>query len=167
MRVFRVLTPRRVWLATLATLAVVATSPLPASAAPPQSATTARSADISTAISPTGLRIEADRDVTVKFVATVTNHGPSWARNVVVTDTWGAWVRGVVGVTSSSPRVSCSGVTCTLAGMRPGISFTIAVTLQFLMIFPEKNVSFDTFTATSTTVDPNLSNNSATCDVVD
>ncbi len=118
------------------------------------------SADLALTLDTTGQR-------ELKVVLTVRNNGPSVANDVVVTDT----VTGVTDGTARDFNVTPSGagtwtgqtltdLKANLQPMQPGAT----VELEFLVLIraPENGVVTNTATVTSSTPDPDLSNNTRT-----
>jgi uncharacterized repeat protein (TIGR01451 family) len=105
--------------------------------------------DNRTSAAPTG------RNLT--YTVTVTNNGPDPAEEVVMTDT----LPGSVTFVSATPSVgSCAGtapVTCLLGTMANGAVVTIDIVVKPTQVGSITN----TASVTSTTTDPNLSNNTA------
>lgn len=108
---------------------------------------------------------EADLATTMTgpFSATVTNNGPDSAVNVVVTDS--LFNAAFTGVTASAPSgASCSTqppAVCTTGSLAPGAVMTMTVFVVRECRFGVSQAIGSTATATSSTPDPNPSNNTA------
>jgi len=138
-------------LATLCSLAALAGWAAPAQAV--RSSQRTPEADLATTMSPTrGFTNYGNR---VSFTATVTNEGPNTAQNVVVTDSF--FTASFVSV--SGPGCTPPPITCTTASLAPGHSITITVGLVVRAI--HNQLMGNSATATSSTYDPNTSNNTA------
>ena len=98
----------------------------------------------------------------VSYTIGVTNNGPSDAQSVSLTDTIPAQATFVSMVQNTGPSFNCSGtttVTCTIATFAAGASATFTLTVH-----TNASVSggmLNTANVSSTTSDPNASNNSA------
>ena len=107
----------------------------------------------------------------ITYGIAVANHGPSYARTVVMSDNWwGGMMVTFVSVRGSAPSgVSCTAppagshgtVTCTTASLAPGASMAIALTVHVGFLFHNQLLD-DNATASSQTFDPNTANNTAT-----
>jgi uncharacterized repeat protein (TIGR01451 family) len=142
---------------------VAATAILGTSAASAKAA----SADLATTVSPNGWRMMMGP---VTFTATVTNDGPDYADNVVISDNWSGGMStfqsvsatAPSGASCTAPRVGTRGtVTCTTSSLAPDHSMTVRVTVRDMLIVARAPLE-DTATTTSTTFDPNTANNTAT-----
>jgi hypothetical protein len=98
---------------------------------------------------------------TALFVVTVKNNGPNTAHNVTVNNAVGFAALGGLTATPSTVVCALSTGICTKPWLRSGHSITVTVTVHYKEFI--HNMLFDdTATATSTTSDPNTTNNSAT-----
>jgi uncharacterized repeat protein (TIGR01451 family) len=105
----------------------------------------------------------------ITYRIAVTNHGPNYAHNVVLSDGWsGGWTTFVnagasapAGASCPPPTVGSHTVTCTAALLAPGASMTVNVTIHVRALF-HNQVLVNTATASSQTFDPNIANNTAT-----
>ena len=131
-------------------------------------ATTAPSADLATTIS----NVIAF-NTTASFTVTVTNHGPSTAQNVTITDSWygggGFWEFGgltaTAGVSCTTPPIGNYPlekrvVTCSTSSLGSGQSVVLSLRLNPILFTGRGGVT-DTATAASATPDPNSANNTA------
>lgn len=141
-------------------LATSLTAPVPAAAASP-------SADIAVTNSTSAPVIPSGVYVTETLTITVTNQGPDEAQNVTMTT---HTMYGFGGLTATAPAgVTCTtpptnsvngAVTCTTPSLMPNAVMTIKLRDRVLF-FHNQCVLQNTATATSTTPDPNLNNNTA------
>jgi hypothetical protein len=153
---------------SLAAIAVVA---VPATAQADTS-----SADLATTMSQPGLGVLFPYGVVYEvqpggttFNATVKNNGPDAASKVQLTDHWsGAFgtlryvqvVSGPAG-TSCAPTVGASNsVTCTASSLAVRQSLTIAVSIKTMSLGGRMSLT-NSATASSSTPDPNMANNTA------
>lgn len=126
-------------------------------------AATSSEADLVMTMAASGLAAPGEP---VSFRATVTNDGPDTAQNVVVTDTSipttfinVTWPFGVASCTT--PRLGGVGtITCNAPSLAPGFSLTLTVNLR-ARCWSNGQAVWNGATATSTTNDPNTSNNTA------
>jgi large repetitive protein len=159
-----------VLVALLALGTLVASSQPPAAAKlgkpqPAARATTTPSADLATTMSPT--RGFTYYGSPVNFTATVTNNGPAAAQNLVVTDNFSVATFRNVSWSVPSGAASCTHppfgghgtITCTTGALQPGQAMSIIVGLT-ARCFPNQLMG-NSATATSSTNDPDPSNNTA------
>jgi len=113
------------------------------------------SADL--AVTKVGTADEVTAGSAIGWTVTVTNNGPSVARQVTVSD---PTPTGVTGLTATPSTGSCAAGVCDLGDLAPGETVTIAVvgTVEANATAPVSN----TASVTSDTPDPQGDNNSAT-----
>ena len=122
-------------------------------------------ADADLAITKTGSPNPVDAGKPLVYTLTIVNNGPSNGAGVTVTDTLPA---GVVYASSTASQGSASDsgnvVTANLGSLAVGATATVAITVNV----DSSTVGSITNTATvaSASVDPNLSNNTATCTTI-
>lgn len=104
-----------------------------------------------------------DQGTNLTYTLQVTNNGPAVAQNVVVTDPLPSQVTYT---SSSTTQGSCSlsgtTVTCNLGSI--GVGGLVIVTINVnAATFSSSTLATNTATVTASTSDPNLSNNTSTC----
>ena len=99
------------------------------------------------------------------YTVTVSNAGPSTARDVKITDTLPSGTSFVSGVNGNGQTtcalVQSGTVVCDVGALEPGSSSTAYITVRVAPSLPPGALS-NTVTASSTTTDPNAANNTAT-----
>jgi hypothetical protein len=113
---------------------------------------------------PAGIRCNISTGTTLHFTVTVTNNGPDAAQNLVVTDNFQAanfagftWPFPNSCTTTTPPRGGT--IVCTAGSLDLGQHVTLTVTLKAACF--HNQIMFNGASATSSTDDPNTSNNSA------
>ena len=100
------------------------------------------------------------------YTITVTNAGPSTAQNVVISDHLTAGTTFVSGQNGNGNTVctlnQAATVVCNLGTLQPLASVTVFITVRVSASLSDTTVLQNTVTATSTTFDPDTSDNSAT-----
>jgi uncharacterized repeat protein (TIGR01451 family) len=157
--------------AALVALVLVVALPAPAASA-------AATADLGTTLSEGGIATVGGY---MSYTITVTNAGPDYATNVAVSDrtpsnVWAThpttfycvgsgtgWCDQLAsGVSCTTPPVGSAGlVTCATASLPPGAQMTITIVIR-VGFYLHNQVISDSATASSSTFDPNTTNNTAT-----
>jgi len=100
------------------------------------------------------------------YTIDVTNHGPSTADDVTVTDTLPAGTTYVSGVDGNGQTVctlvQAGTVKCDLGTLQPGTTTTVYLTVKVDASVPSGTVLSNTVTVSSSTPDPNGANNTDT-----
>ena len=142
-----------------ATVSAATADPVPGNNSGSQDTTIIPSADLS--VVKTDSLDPVDPGMSFDYTIVVTNNGPSDAANVQVTDSVPAPAFiTVTSVTSASGACGhvLNAVTCTLASLASGATWTITVSV-FLDPSTPGGLYTDTANVTSATADPNLANN--------
>ena len=143
-----------------ATVSAATPDPVAANDSGSQDTTIVPSADLS--IVKTDSADPVNPGTSFDYTIVVTNNGPSGAANLTVTDSIPAPASfSITGITQSAGLCgsAVNDVTCTLASLASGATWTITVTV-FLTLGTTGGLYNDTANVTSPTFDPNAGNNS-------
>ncbi len=145
-----------------ATASTVTADPDPTNDAATVETVVTTAADVSITKTADPVQPAAGEDVT--FTVTVSNTGPSTARDVVVADALPAGLT-LLGV-DPGPGVNCTGaLSCAVADLDPQATATFAVRMNVPADFDLQAGAVNTATVTSSTPDPAPGNNTATATV--